>query len=165
MPDPSGSLQPLVRTRLAEYLTNETTIFFPDIDWQYYATEHDTTMSPRGAIFIDSLDADREYPGNLDNITKLYKIHVLLRLSKENIPDLLTAMEEWSNYLTDTALKKLQKEGYLDFFKGIHLRPRDSVIMEQSKNQLEGGKGVVHWFLLWDDSGATSSQPWGAFTI
>lgn len=163
MPDPTGSRQAEIRTKLADYLYSQTSSFFPDINWLNYNSEHDTSLAPQGSIFIESYDIDREYPGNLDNITKLFRIHIILRLSKSTMAELLTAMDNWADEVTDRVVKNLQKDGFDEFFRGIKFRPTNSVIYEVEKYQTEGGKGVLNFYLLWEDHGFLTSQKFGSF--
>lgn len=156
MPHPT-TRSPDVRRLLAEYLTNETTQFFADIDWLYYTLEHDSSMSPRGAIYLDEEISDRNYPANLDNNQTCYKIHLSLKISENTLSDLLDAMDSWAAQLKNYTFKKLQCEGYQGFFKGIHLNPQRSIVKEHDKNQDQGGTGCVHWFLIWEDQGTTTS--------
>lgn len=152
MPDPV-TRQPLVRNKLAEYLTNETIQFFPDIDWLYYEQEHNSTMSPRGSIFIEQQLADQRYPGNLENLDTMHRIHVVLKISKDSFLDLLDSMDNWAAQLKNETFKQLQTEGYEGLFKGIHLNPQGGVQFRQERNQDDGGTGELHFFLDWEDHG------------
>ncbi|ELS01169.1 hypothetical protein Xen7305DRAFT_00008710 [Xenococcus sp. PCC 7305] len=161
MPDPITKA-PEIRQKLAEYLTQETTQFYPDIDWLYYQIEHDSTMSPRGAIFLDEEISDRNYPMNLATNQTCYKIHIKLTISKDTLLELLDAIDNWAAQIKNETLKKLQCDGYEGLFKGIHLNPQRSIVKEYNKNQDTGGTGCVHFFLLWEDQGAIAGVGGGA---
>ena len=156
MPDPQTK-QSQIRYKLAEYLTQETTQFYSDINWLYYYQEHDSSMPPMGAIFIDRINGDTSYPFNIDNCHTCYKIHLRLKISRDTLLELLDSLDNWSSYLKDRVLKKLQIEGYQDYFKGIHLDPKQEIVIQVDKNQDSGGCGNLHIFLIWDDDGLIST--------
>lgn len=162
MVDPVSS-QSKVRTKLAEYLTLETNQYYADIDWLYYYQEHDSSMSPRGAIFIDKIARPNNYPANLDSSTKNYAIHLRLKISKNTVENLLDSMADWEEELSDRIVKKLQCNGYDGFFQGIHPDPRQPSILEVNKNQDDGGCGNLHLFLLWTDHGSVTGDQIGEF--
>ncbi len=163
MPDPQTK-QPEIRHKLAEYLTQETTQFYSDINWLYYYQEHDSSMSPMGAIFIDRVESgNNNYPLNLDNPNTSYKIHVRVKISKDTLLELLDSLDNWAAYLKNTVFKKLQCEGYQGFFKGMHLDPGQEIVIQVDKNQDGGGCGNLHVFLVWNDQGIVTGNQIGAF--
>lgn len=157
MPDPTNN-QSQLRSLLAQYLTQETTQYYPDIDWLYYYQAHDAEMSPRGAIFVDRISRDDQYPFNVEQARKTYQIHLRLKVSKITLEELLSSLESWESELNDKIAKKLQIDGHNDYFKGIHLDPRQPSVLEVDKNQDEGAKGNLHLFWVWSDDDIVSKQ-------
>lgn len=162
MPDPETK-QPEIRYKLAEFLTQETNQFYSDIDWLYYYQEHDSSMSPVGAIFIDRINGGSSYPLNLDNSNTCYKIHLRLKISRDTLLELLDSLDNWSAYLKNQLFKRLQIEGYEGYFKGIHLDPGQEIVIQVDKNQDSGGTGNLHIFLVWDDQGKVTGNQTAAF--
>lgn len=164
MPDPISNL-PQVRKLLIEYLTNETTQFFPDIRWDYYQVEHDATLPPYGAVYLGFINTDSEFPGNV-NVEDLYEIRVILRISKATTEELLDSLYSWADQLKSTTFKKLACDGYQGYFKGIRFRPRNSIVPRELINQDQGGRGVLELYLWWkDESAAASNNPFAGKTF
>ena len=162
MPDPVTK-QPEIRRKLAEYLTVNTTQFYSDIDWLYYQQAHDSSMSPRGAIFTDRISETNNYPGNLDAIQTCYKIHIRLKITKDTFLELLDSLDNWAAHLKNQTFRELQCDGYDGYFQGIHLDPKQESVIEVNKNQDDGGTGNLHLFYVWDDNSAISGSTFGKF--
>ena len=144
-------------------MVRETIQYYPDINWLYYLQAHDVTLPPLGAIFIDRITRNAEYPFNVDDSQKIYQFHLRLKISRYDYDELLFAMENWESELNDKICRKLQVEGHEGYFQGIHPDPRQPSVFEVDKNQDEGAKGNLHLFWVWHDgdrvSQIESSQP------
>ena len=161
VPDPVSNQGELI-DKLAEYLTQETSQFYPDIDWQYYSNEHAPSDSPKGAVFLPNytLMSDNGFI-NYDYVPKEYNFIIRLLISNYNQPDLIKSLLNWSGHLTDIVLRKLHKEGYQDYFQKIYIdKP---VTISPSINQDRGGTGAVQISLTWEDQGSVAGVQTAAF--
>ena len=157
MPHPQGK-QSILRQKLVDYLVQECDRFFPNMDWEYYAVDMGETEEPKGAVLIDRIIRDNNYPANVAHVPKTYNVHLSLKLFHEDYKVALDRAADWEEEISDRIIKKLQIEGYEALFKGIFPNPRQPSIIQENKNQDGGGYINLHLFYVWDDDGKIESS-------
>ena len=146
-----ASNQPLIRRKLAEYLTSKAIAYEPNISWLYYHNVHSPALPPMGTVICDRFREENNYPFNLDAIVTCHKIHLRLLISKDDLNELWDSLDSWCDYLKNDAMRSLQVEGYEGLFEGIHLDPKQEQFLKVDINQDEGGTGQLHLFYIWEE--------------
>jgi hypothetical protein len=128
--------------KLAEYLELET-----GIDWKYYSDIHNSTMEPKGACLRAKTTpvSDQRY---LDYLQKSYRFKLRLLISDRNSWEVIAALEEWQDKLTDSIMRKLHSLGYEGLFYQIKFVEATNGIRE---NQDNGATGSVELLYDWSD--------------
>lgn len=157
MPHPIGQ-QSTLRKALVDFLTQETAAYFPAMDWEYYRADKGYIDEPKGAVFVDRILRRDNYPANVDYVPKLYKFHISLKLFNIDYKVALDRAADWEEEIGDRIIKKLQIEGYKDLFKGIHCDPQQPSVIQEDKNQDDGGYIALYMFFVWNDDGKIESS-------
>ena len=145
MADPTSRQGELI-PKLAEFLTQESIAYYPNINWLYYSNDHDPSMPPMGSIYIPKIKPS--FQKNYEWLELDYQIYIRLLISNINESALIESLENWCGHLLTTTLRKLRKEGHDGYFLGINVNEAN---ITPNINQDRGGTGQIMISCLWSD--------------
>lgn len=153
MVDPVSRQKDLVDA-LINYLTQETVAIDPGITWGDYRMDIASDDSPLGAVYVTNWMPSIQF--NMESTPTDYEILIRLLIARPTLQGAINSAHAWGGHLTNEVIKKLQKEGYSGYFRGIRIKPKPA-IEKPSLNQDGGGVVTIAIPCIWRDEAALVS--------
>ncbi len=147
---------------LAEYLTQESIAYEPDIDWNHYSDTIANGDPPKGRIYLTNFLPTNQI--QTDFRATDFNLAIELGIADLDINSTYAKAHAWAGYLSETVLPKLRKEGYKLSTNPDPNQPPLFLGLEMSRSQIghkdpinqDGGAIVyVRIPIVWHDHGAT----------